>query len=188
MGYIQPVTNWPNTFRSRRYPERDQPVTLSGDSVTVYSLLLIENFRGPDGTLVTPADVAVSPELGGLRINHASWYKAYGTKNGEIMLSKEIGYREDELYIADRTCLAIMNDRFWLEERFIRYLDEVALLLEHYISRSIVLRGLLQLTSSNLDGQSRLETLSLLVDLRTALGAVEQLADYKRNDQPGFHA
>jgi hypothetical protein len=72
------------------------------DAVSTYSLLVVEHFRSTDGEVVTPARVVTSPEFGGL-INHAAWYRAYGAKHGELIRAKEIGYREDELYVADRT-------------------------------------------------------------------------------------
>jgi hypothetical protein len=62
----------------------------------------------------------------------------------------------------------------------------VVVLFKHYVSRTLVLRGLLRTTSANRIGKSRLTTLSLLLDLRTVLDAVEQALTTRETIDQGF--
>jgi hypothetical protein len=155
-----------------------------------YSLIAIESFTYEGSRERAPlAEVSRSPELAGI-LNNASWYRHYGEKYGEKLKERDIGYREDELYIPDRANTVVVLERFWTEDTLVLYYEDLKLLSHHCLSRLVLLSSILRVLQTdklwNDPSGPRLEKLNALRSLYELIRRVDDSLDLGSLINQGF--
>jgi hypothetical protein len=82
--------------------------------------------------------------------------------------------------------LAIVSTRYWTESGFQSYVEGIVLLVEHYLSRLVVVEGLLRTIAPDFAAKSRHLTLNFLLNVRTILTWIEQALATRETIEQGF--
>lgn len=88
-----------------------------------------------DGSGVVPLHtVLASSSLAGI-LNTASWFHSYNSRYVSALIDKEIGYRDDEIYITDRKATVVSAAGIWKQSDSLSYyIQDVVLAVEYNIA------------------------------------------------------
>jgi hypothetical protein len=126
----------------------DLEVNLRGDinreDVRAHQMLFIREVLDGDLARVEPRKLSRSKEIAGL-LNRASWYERYNGSYLSGLATKEIGYRNDEMYLTDRDATLIVLDGFWHDGDPLRhYMGDLLLGIEFHLGKQAFLHGQLE--------------------------------------------
>jgi hypothetical protein len=172
-----------------------------------HSLIFVEHFLDGDGasasdnhtrTKVNLQEVLESSSLAGL-LNAASWYKDYDERYIRSLATKEIGYRNDEIYLSDGKSTVVCSEGFWDEgaghanpaDPLTLYKFDIVLAIEFNLARLAYFESLLTYYQSHVDVQNvenanPLSVLSRVVDGRAILSHIEESLDLTLLVDHGF--
>ena len=78
--------------------------------------------------------VLASSSLAGI-LNTASWFHRYNSRYVSRLIDKEIGYRDDEIYITDRKATVVSAANIWNEnDSLSEYIKDVVLAVEYNVA------------------------------------------------------
>lgn len=123
-------------------------------AVLDYALIAIRWFTWGRGR-PAPLDVVLgSPELAGI-FNEMRSYTTYGARHRELVSTRLLAYRDDELFLVGRQGTLIVCERIWAAENNLRgYYDDLTVIVRHYLSCRAHLRQLYTITRSQLDARN----------------------------------
>ncbi|MEU4389830.1 hypothetical protein [Kribbella sp. NPDC023855] len=126
----------------------DLEVNLRGEinreDVRAHQVLFVREVTDADAVRVEPRKLGHSKELAGL-LNRATWYERYNTRYLNELAKKEIGYRNDEIYLTDRDATLIVLDGFWRDGDPLRhYMGDLLLAIEFHLGKQAFLHGQLE--------------------------------------------
>ncbi|WP_088320447.1 hypothetical protein [Kineosporia sp. R_H_3] len=194
-----------------------KPGDLDDETVRVRSrdhrLIFVEKFYGSEGALevfnrnakatdfgaagVPLRDVLDSPSLAGL-LNDASWYAHYDERYLRSLREREIGYREDEIYLTDRKATVVCAEGFWRNgigdrpaDPLTQYRRDLLLATEYNVSRLAYMASLLSYLQDhpsvrNLEDKTPDQALRVIVGLRAVVARVEESLDLTLLVNHGF--
>lgn len=109
-------------------------------TVIVIERFYAENVRDldelpSDGSGVVPLHtVLASSSLAGI-LNTASWFHSYNSRYVSALINKEIGYRDDEIYITDRKATVVSAAGIWdPKDSLSYYVQDVVLAVEYNVA------------------------------------------------------
>jgi hypothetical protein len=142
--------------------------------------------------------VLLSSSLAGL-LNTASWYEHYNDRYVESLRLKEIGYRQDEIYLTDRKATVISAPGFWAgdlmdqkpPDPLSRYKYDVVLAVEYNISCLAYFSSTLAYFQEHpdvhgLENQLPGDALPHVIDGRSILSRIEESLDLSLLVDHGF--
>jgi hypothetical protein len=89
---------------------------------------------GQQEKIVPLHTVLASSSLAGI-LNTASWFHTYNSRYVNQLIDKEIGYRDDEIYITDRKATVVSAAGIWDENDSLSlYINEVVLAVEYNVA------------------------------------------------------
>jgi hypothetical protein len=125
----------------------------------VHKILFIDRFlqrgsgdrRFPGWGAVDNQEAKQNVALGGL-LNTADWYRHYREEYIRGLAQKDIGYRDDELYITDRKATLVSNPAFWDDSNTLaQYRLDLVLAVEYWVVRLVQAHALLAYLQSHSD-------------------------------------
>ncbi|MGC5318155.1 hypothetical protein ACPXB5_05365 [Micromonospora arida] len=142
--------------------------------------------------------VLLSSSLAGL-LNTASWYEHYNDRYVESLRLKEIGYRQDEIYLTDRKATVISAPGFWAgdlmdqkpPDPLSRYKYDVVLAVEYNIACLAYFSSTLAYFQEHpdvhgLENQLPGDALPHVIDGRSILSRIEESLDLSLLVDHGF--
>jgi hypothetical protein len=89
---------------------------------------------GTQNRIVPLHTVLASSSLAGI-LNTASWFHSYNSRYVSRLIDKEIGYRDDEIYITDRKATVVSAAGIWdNKDSLSHYIKDVVLTVEYNIA------------------------------------------------------
>ena len=125
----------------------------------VHKILFVDGFlragtgdpRFPGWGAVDNQEAKENVALGGL-LNTADWYRHYREDYIRGLAAKDIGYRDDEVYITDRKATLVSNPAFWDEANTLwQYRMDLVLSMEYWVVRIAQAHALLTYLQSHSD-------------------------------------
>lgn len=151
-----------------------------------------------DAAHVDLRSVVASSSLAGL-LNTASWYKYYDHRYVQTLRRKEIGYRDDEIYLSDGNATVISAKGFWDEgsgqnrqaDSLTRYKLDIMLAIQYNVAYLAYCGSTLTYYQShpdvsNLENSRPLEALPHVIDGRAILSHLDQALDLALLVDHGF--
>jgi hypothetical protein len=142
--------------------------------------------------------VLSSAALAGL-LNTASWYDHYNARYVHSLGQREIGYRDDEIYLTDRKSTVISAGGFWRDESadgappdpLTRYKWDIVLAAEYNVARLAYLASTLTYYQTHadvrgLEGSKPLTALNHVIDGRSILSHIDESLDLSLLVDHGF--
>lgn len=143
-------------------------------------------------------NVVASSSLAGL-LNTASWFRYYDNRYVQSLRRKEIGYRDDEIYISDGTATVVSAKGFWNEgaggttvaDPLTRYKLDIVLAIQYNVSALAYCGSTLGYYQShpdvsNLENTRPLDALPHVIDGRAILSHLDQALDLALLVDHGF--
>ncbi len=173
-----------------------------------HTLILVEHFydgkkieklyeeKGYDGrknhkAIVPLEAVLASSALAGI-LNTAKWFHNYNRRYVSELSDKEIGYRNDEIYLTDRKATVISTAGLWdMNDSLSTYLYDIVLAVEYNVARLAYFASTLAYYQAHQDASSVLESdpmeaLELVVDGRSVLSRIVESLDLTLLVNHGF--
>ncbi len=117
---------------------------INREDVRAHQVLFIREVLDGDLVRLEPRKLRGSKEIAGL-LNRASWYERYNSSYLSQLAAKEIGYRNDEIYLTDRDATLIVLDGFWHDGDPLRhYMGDLLLGIEFHLGKQAFLHGQLE--------------------------------------------
>lgn len=151
-----------------------------------------------DSAEVDLRNVVASSSLAGL-LNTASWYRFYDRRYVQSLRRKEIGYRDDEIYISDGASTIISAKGFWDEgagstraaDPLTRYKFDIVLAIQYNVSCLAYCGSTLAYYQSHpdvsdLENSSPLKALPYVIAGRAILAHLDQTLDLALLVDHGF--
>jgi hypothetical protein len=143
-------------------------------------------------------NVVASSSLAGL-LNTATWYESYDRRYIQGLQSKEIGYRDDEIYISDGDATIISAKGFWKEgtvesgtaDPLSRYKLDIVLAIQYNVACVAYCVSTLAYYQahpdvSNLENDRPLDALPHVIEGRAILSHLDQTLDLALLVDQGF--
>jgi len=168
-----------------------------------HSVIFVENFYegeasnppGAPGVAVHRTlpfkTVLSSSSLAGL-LNSAKWYEEYNTRYVQRLASKEIGYKDNEIYLTDRKATVISAKDFWnTQNSLYHYMYDVVLAVEYNVALLAYISSCLAYFQEHpdvrkLDGVEPKLGLQYAIDGRALLSHIEESLDLTLLVDHGF--
>jgi hypothetical protein len=151
-----------------------------------------------DATEVDLRNVLTSSSLAGL-LNTASWYRDYDRRYVQSLRRKEIGYRDDEIYLSDGAATVISNKGFWDEgaggthapDPLSKYKLDIVLAVQYNVSCLAYCGSTLAYYQSHpdvseIESSRPLDALPHVIDGRAILSHLDQTLDLALLVDHGF--
>ena len=168
----------------------------------LHNLILVDSFlcRSEGETLDEeyPGWVALPPNeamndvsFAGL-LNTSPWFTKYRERYLEALISKDLGYRNDEIYLTDRKSTLICNLGFWdPEDSLSLYREDVLLIVEYWIARMSQAQSILVFLQSDEQARSittieRSKALQVIDQARAILSRLQEATTPTRLLNHGF--
>lgn len=168
----------------------------------LHNLILVDTFLTPSdkqtldddypGWAALPPDQAMRDVSFAGLLNTAPWFKKYRPEYLEALISKDLGYRDDEIYLTDRKSTLICNSGFWdPEDSLSLYREDVLLLVEYWIARLSQAQSILHYLQSDEQARSlttieRSKALQVIDQARAILARLQEATTPTRVLNHGF--
>lgn len=167
-GYIHTVkeivTSWSKSKVAlvAGQPLRFTPVDQNADAkvragTVKHSCLFLEGFK-ENGARLAITDSTTKRVLLGV-LNRAAWYEKYGDDYLDQAFGKNVGYRNDEVYLTDKDASLVLLADFWTTPSLNYYSYDLVLSIGLQISRFAHLTFMLQYMQDNPDSRKALQDL-----------------------------
>ncbi len=123
------------------------------DGDAIAELYRDHSYRGErdKDALVGLHTVLTSSTLPGI-LNSATWYERYNSRYVRSLSRKEIGYRDDEIYLTDRKATVAVNPKFWdSKDPLSYYKHDIVLAVQYNNSRLTYFGSVLRYYQSHPD-------------------------------------
>lgn len=140
---------------------------------------------------VSPAQALADVAPAGL-LNAADWYEKYRPEYLAQLAGKNIGYRDDELYVTDRKATLISNRAFWVTNDSLReYRRDIVLATEYWTARFTQAHSMLDYLQTHddflrLDDGTPADGLDVVVKALRVFARLEESLDPARLLDHGF--
>jgi hypothetical protein len=151
-----------------------------------------------DAAHVELRNVVASSSLAGL-LNSATWYESYDRRYIQSLRRKEIGYRDDEIYLSDGDATVISARGFWREgtvksgtaDPLSRYKLDIVLAIQYNVACMAYCGSTLAYYQShpdvsNLENDRPLDALTYVIEGRAILSHLDQTLDLALLVDQGF--
>jgi len=142
--------------------------------------------------------VLSSAALAGL-LNMAGWYERYNARYVAQLAEREVGYRDDEIYLTESKATIVSAAGFWRDEGadgtpadpLTRYKWDIVLAVEYHVARLAYLASTLSYYQNHPDVQGleekdALRALDHVIDGRSILSHIEESLDLSLSVDHGF--
>jgi hypothetical protein len=143
------------------------------------------------GAAVALHTVLTSSALPGI-LNTATWYRRYNARYVAALAGKEIGYRDDEIYLTDRKATIVSTPGLWDQaDSLSEYKDDIVLAVEYNVARLAYFASTLAYYQGHpdvrkLDKEPPLDALAHVIHGRAILSYIDESLDLTLLVDHGF--